>query len=198
MAFFGGCSPDEEYNFAPRMCLDGGLPGANGAIAGVANEPVAALELDVVGRDVGDAGKLGRATTRLLDLSPDAVADDSERGAFLYQGVDANGGDFSRGRCGTVALRRRALANAANQLCHLRFLILDQLHTYRGRQGADVALLRAVSLRRARAQAMLKVPQQEVRLSDLRGAVTARSGDEGRFGAIGARPVGRRGGAPSG
>ena len=34
-------------------------------------------------------------------------------------------------------LRERELLDAA----HLRFLVLDELHTYRGRQGADVALL---------------------------------------------------------
>src|SRR5262249_5989555 len=32
---------------------------------------------------------------------------------------------------------RRVIANCAD----LRFLVLDELHTYRGRQGADVALL---------------------------------------------------------
>jgi ATP-dependent helicase YprA (DUF1998 family) len=32
---------------------------------------------------------------------------------------------------------RRVIGNCAG----LRFLVLDELHTYRGRQGADVALL---------------------------------------------------------
>jgi len=36
----------------------------------------------------------------------------------------------------TRAREQKLLANA-----HLRFLVLDELHTYRGRQGADVALL---------------------------------------------------------
>jgi ATP-dependent helicase YprA (DUF1998 family) len=34
-------------------------------------------------------------------------------------------------------LDRRVIANCSG----LRFLVLDELHTYRGRQGADVALL---------------------------------------------------------
>ena len=34
-------------------------------------------------------------------------------------------------------LDRRVIGNCAG----LRFLVLDELHTYRGRQGADVALL---------------------------------------------------------
>jgi ATP-dependent helicase YprA (DUF1998 family) len=35
-------------------------------------------------------------------------------------------------------VEERPLVNSANRL---RFLVLDELHTYRGRQGADVAML---------------------------------------------------------
>src|SRR5262249_8711417 len=71
----------------------------------------------------------------------------------------------------------------------LRFLVFDELHTYRGRQGADVALLvRRVREHAASPALPTPAPQAEGRAPGHRAsslsARTARRGREGRSGSV--------------